>query len=50
MKAILRQMTGEISVRESLGAERFLDQLAAEAREEAHIQLASAQSRPRAKP
>ena len=46
MKAILRQMTAEISVREGLSAERFLDQLAAEAREEAHVKLASASSEP----
>ena len=49
MKAILRQITAEISVREGLSAERFLDQLAAEAREEAHVQLASASSEPGAK-
>lgn len=46
MKAILRQIAGEISVREGLCAERFLDQLAAEARDEANVQLASATSEP----
>lgn len=46
MKSILRQITAEISVREGLSAERFLDQLAAEAREEAHVQVAFASSEP----
>jgi hypothetical protein len=46
MRGILRQMTAEISVREGLGAERFLDQLASEAREEANVKLTSATTAP----